>query len=173
MKVFWFWIDFILNSLTWNVIMCIFLCFAAEIHDSFPFIEIDSIRSAQEGQGEISEDNFFVFCHSYMYVLLSILNFFVMQNETSMTYAIKGKNLLGGHKSDKWLSNLLMWNFPTLMQCQNYSKYSYPTSPSSPNRYASHRRTKLKVMEDFVLWRVITNALNVVIGIRDSGSGEG
>jgi hypothetical protein len=81
--------------------MCIFLCFAAEIHDSFPFIEIDSIRSAQEGQGEISEDNFFVFCHSYMYVLLSILNFFVMQNETLMTYAIKGKNLLGGHKSDK------------------------------------------------------------------------
>jgi hypothetical protein len=71
--------------------MCIFLCFAAEIHGSFPFIEIVLIWSAQEGQGEIaqegqgeiaqegqgeiSENNFFVFCHSYMYVLLSILIF--------------------------------------------------------------------------------------------------
>jgi hypothetical protein len=59
------------------------------------------------------------------------------------------------------------------MQYWTYSKYSYPTSPSSPDRYASHRLTKLKGVEDFVLQIVIANATNVVIKIEDSGSGEG
>jgi hypothetical protein len=52
--------------------------------------------------------NFFVFCHSYMFVLLLILIFFVMQNMTSMACVIKDRTSLGGRNSGKQLPNQLM-----------------------------------------------------------------